>query len=85
MIKKQKKIKILAFTGIRSDYDLMSGLYKKIVSDQGMALGLLVSGAHLSESYGYTVQYIQKDKLPILAKIESLIDSPPPPIKSALS
>jgi len=66
---------ILAFTGIRSDYDLMSGLYKKIVSNKDLMLGLLVSGAHLSESFGYTVQYIENDKLPILAKIESLIDS----------
>jgi GDP/UDP-N,N'-diacetylbacillosamine 2-epimerase (hydrolysing) len=67
--------KILAFTGIRSDYDLMSGLYKKIHNDPNLELGLIVSGAHLSPTYGYTVQNIEKDGLPIVARIESLIDS----------
>lgn len=65
----------LSFTSIRSDYDLMSGLYKKIHADSELELGLIVSGAHLSDSYGYTVKYIERDGLPIVAKIESLIDS----------
>ena len=67
--------KILSFTSTRSDYDLMSGLYQEIHKDPKMELALIVSGAHLSDTYGYTVQYIVKDRLPILAKIESLIDS----------
>jgi len=77
--------KIVAFTGIRSDYDLMSGLYRKIASDSDMELGLIVSGAHLSETYGYTVQYIENDDVPILDKIETLIDSDSPSsrVKSA--
>lgn len=68
-------LRIAAFTGIRSDYDLMSGLYSRIHRDRGMTLGLIVSGAHLSESYGLTVREIEKDRLPILARVESLIDS----------
>lgn len=68
-------MKILAFTGIRSDYDLMSDLYKKINNDKDLELGLIVSGAHLSETYGYSVKYIEEDNLPIIARIESLIDS----------
>lgn len=67
--------RILSFTSIRSDYDLMSGLYKKIHEDPTLELGLIVAGAHLSENYGYTVRYIEKDGLPIIARIESLIDS----------
>lgn len=67
--------RILSFTSIRSDYDLMSGLYKRIHEDEHFELGLIVSGAHLSHSYGYTVQAIEKDALPILARIECLIDS----------
>lgn len=67
--------KILAFSGIRSDYDLLSGLYKRINNDPTFSLGLIVSGAHLSETYGYTVKHIEADNLPILAKIESLLDS----------
>lgn len=67
--------KILAFTSIRSDYDLMSGLYKKLNESDEFDIKLIVSGAHLSETYGYTVESIEKDEIPILAKIETLIDS----------
>lgn len=77
--------RVMALTGIRSDYDLMSGLYSKIVEDPQMELGLIVCGAHLTETYGYTLQYIEKDNIPIIAKIESLLDSNSPAsrIKSA--
>ncbi|AOR23418.1 UDP-N-acetylglucosamine 2-epimerase (hydrolyzing) [Clostridium taeniosporum] len=67
--------KILAITGIRSDYDLMSNLFKKLNSDDYFELKLLVCGAHLSKTYGKTVDLIEKDNLDILMKIESLIDS----------
>lgn len=67
--------KLLAFTGIRSDYDLMSGLYRKIIQDGTMEIALIVSGAHLSPTYGYTVQYIEKDGIPIVARIETLLDA----------
>jgi len=77
--------KILAFSGIRSDYDLLSGVYKEINKDSAIDFRLVVSGAHLSPGYGYTLKYIEKDKLPILCKIESLLDSNSPlsRIKSA--
>jgi len=53
----------------------MSYLYKRLVRDKEFDLQLLVSGAHLSPTYGYSVEQIQKDGLHILAKIECLIDS----------
>jgi UDP-hydrolysing UDP-N-acetyl-D-glucosamine 2-epimerase len=68
-------MKILAFTSIRSDYDLLSGLYKLLNADKDVDLNLLVSGAHLSATYGLSVQLIEKDGLSILAKIETLTDS----------
>ena len=40
-----------------------------------MSLKLLVCGAHLSETYGYSVKLIEEDGMDILLKIESLIDS----------
>ncbi|MDP2143571.1 MAG: UDP-N-acetylglucosamine 2-epimerase [Gallionella sp.] len=67
--------KILAITTIRSDYDLMSGLYRLLDSDAEIELKLLVAGAHLSFTYGNTVDLIKKDGFGILAEIESLIDS----------
>ena len=67
--------RVLCFTGIRSDYDLMSGLYKRIHKEPTFELGLIVSGTHLSQNYGYTAKYIEKDGFPIIARIESLIDA----------
>lgn len=67
--------KIIAFTGIRSDYDLLSNLYKNLNNDKEFEIKLIVSGSHLSERHGHTVQEIEKDQIPILARIESLIDS----------
>lgn len=68
-------MKILGITGIRSDYDLMSMLYRRLAADPHQDLKLLVGGAHLSKTYGYSVRLIREDKIPILASIESLIDA----------
>lgn len=66
--------RILAITTIRSDYDLMSSLYRKLHEDADVAFRVLVGGAHLSANYGRSVELIHRDKLEILAEIESLID-----------
>jgi UDP-hydrolysing UDP-N-acetyl-D-glucosamine 2-epimerase len=67
--------KILALTMIRSDYDLMSPLYQLLHEDENIDLRLLVGGAHLSETFGYTVSQIEKDGFTMLNRIESLLDS----------
>ena len=67
--------RLLGITGIRSDYDLMSGLYRRLVADPGLDLRLIVGGAHLSKTYGYSLDLIHGDGIPVLATIESLIDS----------
>ncbi|WP_107942124.1 UDP-N-acetylglucosamine 2-epimerase [Metasolibacillus fluoroglycofenilyticus] len=67
--------KIVAFTGIRSDYDLLSRFYKKILDTDGFELKLIVGGAHLSKRMGYTIQEIINDEIPILSRVESLLDS----------
>jgi UDP-hydrolysing UDP-N-acetyl-D-glucosamine 2-epimerase len=67
--------KILGITGIRSDYDLMSGLFRRLAADPSLDFKLIVGGAHLSKTYGYSVDLIREDGIPILATIESLIDA----------
>jgi UDP-hydrolysing UDP-N-acetyl-D-glucosamine 2-epimerase len=67
--------KILAVTGIRSDYDLMTSLFHRLEADPSVDLRLLVGGAHLSKSYGFTLQQIRQDGFSILQAIESLLDS----------
>jgi UDP-hydrolysing UDP-N-acetyl-D-glucosamine 2-epimerase len=66
--------KILAITAIRSDYDLMSNLYKMLHADPDVDLRLMVAGAHLSPTYGRSVDLIRRDGFKILGEIESLID-----------
>lgn len=68
-------MKVLGFSSIRSDYDLMSGLYKKLNEDKFFDFRLIVSGANLSDSYGLNISNIVQDGIPILARIVSLIDS----------
>lgn len=70
--------RLLSSTAIRSDYDLMSGLYHALAAAEWAEFGLLVSGAHLSPTFGYTVRDVRQDELPILAEIETLLDADSP-------
>lgn len=68
-------MKILALTSIRSEYDLMSYVYRKLDNDPEIDLRLLVGGCHNSPSFGMTIEEIKKDGFKILCEIDSLIDS----------
>src|SRR5690554_5565085 len=67
--------KVLGITTIRSDYDLLSPLYKKMEEDSDIELKLLVAGGHLSSTYGESINLIKEDGFKILCEIETLIDS----------
>lgn len=69
------KMKILAITTIRSDYDLLTSLYALLHADADIELKLLVAGAHMSYSYGHTVDLIERDGFDILHRMETLLDS----------
>ena len=56
----------------------MSGVYKLLNEADDVDFGLLVSGAHLSDTFGYTIREVRQDGLPILAEIETLLDSDSP-------
>lgn len=64
--------KIVAFTAIRSEYDLLSPLFKLLSLDNEIDFRLIVSGAHLLKEYGYSYSDIKKDKIPILQTIKTL-------------
>ena len=67
--------KILAFTSIRSDYDLMKPLYNLLHDDDEICFKLIVSGAHLSNAFGKSVEKIYVDNFDILLEIETLLNS----------
>lgn len=65
----------LAFTGIRSDYDLLSAVYRGLNAADDTEIGLVISMAHMSSTYGRTVRLVEADGVPIVAKIEALLDT----------
>ena len=72
------KRKILAITGIRSEYDIMSSVYHSISTHPALELRVVATGAHLSDAYGYTVEEIRNDGFLIAEEIESLINADSP-------
>ena len=69
-----KKRKILGITGIRSEYDIMSSVFSAIQDHPSLELEVVVTGAHLSQAYGYTVDEIRNDGFRIADEVESLIN-----------
>lgn len=67
--------KILAFSSIRSDYDLMSLVYQLLHNDGEIEFKIIVSGAHLSHNFGYSVEQIRADGFDILLELETLLSS----------
>jgi len=65
---------VLAVTGIRSEYDILSSVCRAIADHPDLRLSVVVTGAHLSSSYGETVRAIHEDGFEIADEIESLID-----------
>ena len=70
--------RILGMTSIRSDYELMTGVYDLLDADTEVDFRLLVSGTHLSRKYGYSIENIRTDGFKILDTIESLPDEDSP-------
>lgn len=70
---KKKKL-ILGVTGIRSEYDIMSSVFRAVNKHPDLDLQLVVTGAHLSEAYGHTIDEIRKDGFTVVEEIESLLN-----------
>jgi GDP/UDP-N,N'-diacetylbacillosamine 2-epimerase (hydrolysing) len=66
--------KILGVTGIRSEYDIMSSVFRAIDAHPALDLQLVVTGAHLADAFGYTAREIRADGFTIVDEIESLIN-----------
>jgi len=69
-----KKKLVLGVTGIRSEYDIMSSVFHAIADHQDLDLQLVVTGAHLTDAYGYTIDEIRADGFFVADEIESLLN-----------
>lgn len=65
-------MKICIVTSTRAEYGLLKPLIKKVYDDEDLELELIVTGTHLVEKHGMTVNEIIKDGFPISYKIPIL-------------
>jgi len=64
--------KILAITGIRSEYDILYPVIKCLKEESEFECRVVVAGAHLSPWHGETVKKIEEDGFEIVEKIDTL-------------
>jgi UDP-N-acetylglucosamine 2-epimerase len=64
-----KKFNILLFTSGRSDFDLLLPVIKKFKKEKSIKLTIIVTGSHLSRKHGLTINYIKKENLQNIKKI----------------
>jgi GDP/UDP-N,N'-diacetylbacillosamine 2-epimerase (hydrolysing) len=68
-------MKILALTGIRSEYDILFPLINAFKSQYGWDVKLVLSGAHLSDWHGNSQSRIIQDGFEVVDRIDSLFST----------
>lgn len=63
---------VVVATGTRAEYGLLRPVLQKLAKQAGVTTKLWVTGAHLSQRYGYTINEITNDKQPVHKKIDIL-------------
>jgi len=67
------KKRVLAVTGIRSEYDILRPVISLLRKDKCFDVGVVVTGAHLTKWHGYTIKVIKQDGFKIAGTIHSLL------------
>ncbi|MBU1632423.1 MAG: UDP-N-acetylglucosamine 2-epimerase [Nanoarchaeota archaeon] len=62
--------KIICITGTRAEYGVLQELLSKIDSNNDFDLSLIVTGMHLMNKYGSTINEIEKDGFKIASKVD---------------
>lgn len=70
--------RIAIITATRAEYGLLTPVIKKVNEDNEISLDLIVTGTHLSDQYGHTIDDIYKDGFPIAHEIPILEDDNTP-------
>ncbi|QSZ43035.1 UDP-N-acetylglucosamine 2-epimerase (hydrolyzing) [Sulfurimonas aquatica] len=66
-------MKILAVTGIRSEYDILFPVLNELENNKNFELKVVVTGAHLSYTHGLTINKIIEDGFNIADRIDYLL------------
>ncbi len=67
--------KIAVVTATRAEYGILKNVIDKIDKSDKLDLCLMVTGTHLIQDYGMTVEEIEQDGYPIAEKIDILLSS----------
>lgn len=67
-----KSRKVLALTGIRSEYDILYPVLIALRQDHNFEVRVVVGGSHLSKWHADSVQLIEKDGFEIVGRIDYL-------------
>lgn len=70
--------KIAVLTATRAEYGLLSPIIKGLQGCDSFDVRVVVAGAHLSPEFGLTFREIEKDKVKIDRKIETLLSADTP-------
>lgn len=68
-------MRILGLSSTRSDYDLMSSLYKKIHNDDFFDFGIVIAGTHLTPFHDYSINLVLGDNLNVISSVNTLGNS----------
>lgn len=72
---KRSKRTIVVVTSSRADYSHLYWPLRDLSTHPDVDLKLIVMGPHMAPSFGATVREIERDQLPIAARIECLLNS----------
>ncbi|OOB79640.1 MAG: UDP-N-acetyl-D-glucosamine 2-epimerase, UDP-hydrolysing [Epulopiscium sp. Nuni2H_MBin001] len=67
--------KIMVVSGTRSEYGLLKHVLQKIETSNVLELQFVVTGTHLSDKFGNTIDEIRSDGINITAQIPMLLES----------
>jgi len=65
--------KVLAITGIRSEFDILYPIILELNNNPDIELKLVISGSHLSDWHGNFLEQLEADGFEIADKIDSLL------------
>lgn len=70
--------KICVITATRAEYGYLKWLMKDILEDSSLELQVIVTGTHLDNSQGHTVDQIIADGIPVTAQVDVKLDNTSP-------
>ncbi|WP_320667172.1 UDP-N-acetylglucosamine 2-epimerase [Prochlorococcus sp. MIT 1307] len=76
--KNASRLSVCVVTGTRAEYSLLRNLIHKLNEDSFFELYLLVTGTHLVKRFGYTINEIISDGIPIAKQIDIDLNSDRP-------